>query len=116
MQMQERDKAEFPDSNEVPTGNPDQRMWVGPLSVQQSAAGYYIGRMCWVEEKSCGLVYQDMYSRESGYYGTKEEAQEELTGMSFEIRDCVENNHAYAEGIIPRPRTNQEGDRRWTTS
>jgi len=36
--------------------------------VCQSAAGYYIGSMC-----NCGP-----YTRESGYYKTKEEAQKDL--------------------------------------
>ena len=40
------------------------------LEVLQSAAGYYIGTFC----KNCGP-----YSRESGYYATKDEAATALT-------------------------------------
>jgi hypothetical protein len=39
-----------------------------PLDVHMSAAGYYLGRMC-----MCGP-----YSRESGYFKTREDAEEEL--------------------------------------
>lgn len=39
------------------------------LQVLQSGAGYYIGTIC----EQCGP-----YSRESGYYGSKEEAAEAL--------------------------------------
>lgn len=44
------------------------------LKVLRSAAGYYIGTMC-----NCGP-----YSRESGYYSTKEYAEEALEAGGFE--------------------------------
>jgi hypothetical protein len=43
-----------------------------PLGVQRSAAGYFVGRFC----PECGP-----YSRESGYFKSSEEAQEELNMM-----------------------------------
>ena len=43
------------------------------LQVLQSAAGYYIGTWC-----DCGP-----YSRESGYYPTREEATEALNNNNF---------------------------------
>ena len=81
---------------EVINGDP-----VTALMVMKSAAGYYIGR-----------AYQDLefddkpwlpYSRESGYYLTPQEAQAELDAMSFEVRDCIENNALYASGALPYP-------------
>jgi len=39
-----------------------------PLGVKKSAAGYFLGRSC-----NCGP-----YSRESGYFGTREDAENEL--------------------------------------
>jgi len=44
------------------------------LGVQRSAAGYYLGFFC----PKCGP-----YSRESGYYRTREEAAEALRQGSF---------------------------------
>jgi hypothetical protein len=46
---------------------------VSKLSVLHSAAGYYIGTTC-----SCGP-----YSRESGYYKKKSEAQFDLDNGTF---------------------------------
>lgn len=43
------------------------------LRVLRSGGGYYIGTMC-----HCGP-----YSRESGYYGTREEAQDDLDSGLF---------------------------------
>lgn len=45
------------------------------LQVLHSGAGYYIGTFC-----NCGP-----YSRESGYYGTREQAQADL--QTFTLRD-----------------------------
>lgn len=98
----ERDKTKYPDSSEIMSIENNTRMWVGPLVVTKSAAGWFIGRMCWVE---CdGMAYEDHYSRESGYYPTEEAAQAELDSDSFVVRDCVENNDAYEQGILPRPK------------
>jgi hypothetical protein len=44
------------------------------LGVQHSAAGYYLGFFC----PNCGP-----YSRESGYYRTREEAEETLRQGDF---------------------------------
>ena len=43
------------------------------LQVCESGAGFYVGAWC-----NCGP-----YCRESGYYGTKEEAQEALASGGF---------------------------------
>lgn len=72
-------------------------MKISELKVMRSAAGYYIGRSC-VEDDG------QPYSRESGYYPTKELAEAELNGSTFEVRVCVENEHAYNTGVIPRHR------------
>lgn len=45
-----------------------------PLGVYQSAAGYYVGTFC----STCGP-----YSRESGYYGTREKAAKALKDGAF---------------------------------
>jgi hypothetical protein len=44
-----------------------------PLQVLRSAAGYYIGTFC-----NCGP-----YSRESGYYETRKQAEQALTSHNF---------------------------------
>ena len=44
------------------------------LQILQSAAGYYIGTWC-----DCGP-----YSRESGYYRTRKDAEKALTDRGFE--------------------------------
>lgn len=72
-------------------------MKISELKVMRSNAGYYIGRSC-VED---GIPFEQPYSRESGYYPTKEAAEADMD--SFDIRDCVENEHAYESGAIPRP-------------
>lgn len=75
-------------------------MKISELKVMRSNAGYYIGRSC-IED---GIPFEQPYSRESGYYPTKELAEAELNGSTFEVRVCVENEHAYDTGVIPRPR------------
>lgn len=50
---------------------------ITPLKVMKSAAGYYLGHACYVEEDG-GFKYEVPYSRESGYFRTKEEAQQAL--------------------------------------
>lgn len=45
-----------------------------PLQVLMSAAGWYVGTFC----GSCGP-----YSRESGYYATREEAKEALRTEAY---------------------------------
>lgn len=69
---------------------------VTDLQVMQSAAGYYIGRSYWDEE----FGFEGPYSRESGYYATSDEAEAELSGQTFEVRDCIENNWAYKNGTL----------------
>lgn len=69
---------------------------VSDLKVMQSGAGYYIGRSYWDEE----FGFEGPYSRESGYYATREAAQAELEEQTFTVRDCIENNWAYANGNL----------------
>lgn len=104
--MFERDKTKYLDSSkrEPRLYDGDAEVWVGPLEVLKSPAGWYIGRLCWVEDKH-GDGYQEPLSRESDYYRAKEEAEAELKDMTFEVRDCVENNFAYEQGDLPRPGT-----------
>jgi len=72
-------------------------LFVTELMVCHSAAGYFIGRMCWDKE----LSFEDQFSRESGYYPTATVAQKALK-EGFEVRECSENEMAYNEGL-PRP-------------
>jgi len=80
--------------------------WYGGLEVLRSGAGYYIGRLFWSPE--CG-GYIEPGSRESGYYASEEEAKADLAGMTFDVRDCMENEATYAAGILPRPVTRAKG-------
>lgn len=68
--------------------------WVSKLKVLRSAAGYYIGREC----RDKDMPFDEPYSRESDYFSSKEEATKALYESGFDVRDCVENNHAYATG------------------
>ena len=54
-----------------------------PLEVLRSNAGYYIGYFC----PQCGP-----WSRESGYFRTREEAQTELENNTFESRSIEWND------------------------
>lgn len=74
----------------------------GSLEVLHSAAGYYIGRLCKVEDE-VGPV--ESGTRESGYFATEKEAQEALKTGDWEVRYCMENEFAYSNGL-PRPKTN----------
>jgi hypothetical protein len=78
------------------------------LQVMQSPAGYYIGRICW--DKAEG--FPEPLSRESDYFYTKEEAEKALKGMSFEVRECMENQDAYEKGRLPRPETKPNAAKR----
>jgi hypothetical protein len=73
--------------------------YISNLQVMKSAAGHYIGRSYFDSEIGAELPY----SRESGYYATHDEAQRELDGDTFEVRDCIENAWAYRNGL-PLPR------------
>lgn len=75
-------------------------LYYSDLKVLKSAAGWFIGRTCWVPDENT----EDMGSRESGYYRSEEDAKKALESMSFEVRDCMENEAAYEAGL-PRPRT-----------
>lgn len=70
---------------------------VSDLKVMCSGGGYYIGRSYWDTE----FGFEGPYSRESGYYATHDEAAAELGDMTFEVRDCIENNWAYDKGDLP---------------
>lgn len=48
---------------------------VSALKVMQSAAGYYLGRSCTAPDTP---YFNEPYSRESGYFRTKEAAEKEL--------------------------------------
>lgn len=61
------------------------------LKVMSSAAGYYIGR-----KDEDGMPF----SRESGYYKSYTAAKSSMTS-DFDVRDCAENNAAYASGKLP---------------
>ena len=95
--MSERDLRAFP--------HPHGDVWVSDLQVLQSAAGFYLGRLCWSEECD-GLV--EPYSRETGYM-TESAAKEALTSGQFAVRSCVENDLAYAQGL-PHPQGKKPAD------
>ena len=61
---------------------PDSENYSG-LKVMRSAAGYYIGTEYYDEELDITMPG----SRESGYYGTAEEAQAELDSMNWDQRE-----------------------------
>jgi len=70
------------------------------LKVLRSAAGFYIGRSYFDTE----FGFVGPYSRESDYFPSAEAAQAELeSDYGFEVRDCIENNHAYRNGTLPIP-------------
>ena len=70
--------------------------------VLQSAAGYYIGRLCMDRDESDPdyFPFEEPYSRESGYFRSEEEATKAMRETGFVVRDCVENNLAYATGAL----------------
>lgn len=70
------------------------------FEVCRSAAGFYIGRMHWSPDLD-GFI--EPGSRESGYFATRTAAEEALA-KGFKVRDCIENNAAYASGRLPRPK------------
>lgn len=55
-----------------------EKLRISPLKVMKSNAGYYVGRSC-VDEDQC----EQPYSRESGYYSTKEAAQSALDNNDY---------------------------------
>lgn len=77
---------------------------ISDLKVLESAAGHFIGRVC-VEtnENSEDFIikgYEEVYSKESGYFPTYGSAEDALLN-GFQMRDCVENNYAYDKGLLP---------------
>ncbi len=81
-------------------------IWISKLMVLQSAAGYYIGRMCadnpvpgWYAEYYDDVL-EEPYYRDSGYFTTRRQAQQELDTQSYEVRQCVENDWARQHGFM----------------
>jgi hypothetical protein len=64
------------------SSDPDEQLYYSELQVLMSFAGYYIGRMCWVEDKKLG-GYPEPGSRESDYYLSREAAQKDLDDGLF---------------------------------
>jgi len=60
---------------------------VSKLKVMKSGAGWYIGRSYFDQE----FGFEGPYSRESGYFVSKESAQSGLDEDSYVFRDCIEN-------------------------
>ena len=77
---------------------------ISNLRVLKSAAGYFIGRVCVeTDENNEAFIvkdYEEIYSRESGYFPTYRSAEDALLN-GFQIRDCGENNYAYDKGTLP---------------
>ncbi len=70
-------KAARKDHPTIPWGIIHENIIISRIYVMQSAAGYYIGRCC-LEEMDDGFLLYQPWSRESGYFSTKEEAQKYL--------------------------------------
>jgi hypothetical protein len=82
-------------------GNRDgERVYLCELQVRRSAAGYYVGPECWVEDRHGG--YPEPGSRESGYSASREAAQRDLDSGVFTERKAIENEHMYEAMGIPR--------------
>lgn len=75
-------------------------LYYSDKQVLRSAAGYFIGTTCWDEDYG---GFEDMGSRESGYYETKEAAEKALKLETYD-RICEENIFAYKQGF---PRRNK---------
>jgi len=88
--MSDVDRSRFPDQ----VGN----VFVSRLRVLKSNAGYYIGRTDWSTEFG---GFEEPYSRESDYFVTKEDAARAML-RGWKLRECAENDWAYANGL-PRP-------------
>ncbi len=86
-------------NGKAPAGHPHwiEDCWVSDLKVMRSAAGHYIGRSCVDPEMGGGAM---PYSRESGYFGSYEDAEVQLA-EGFGLRQCVENDAAYDAGALP---------------
>lgn len=103
------DRKEYP--HEMKSGEPErgktvevessEKVYYSDLQVLESGAGYYIGRMGWVEDKKLG-GYQEPYSRESGYYKTREAANKVLKSGQFDRGlGGAEIAFARSEGNLP---------------
>ena len=70
---------------------------IGKLRILQSNAGYYIGRTIYDHT----IEFDMPYSRESGYYGTWEEAHQDLLKIGngeihpSDLRQATENSYMY---------------------
>jgi len=64
--------------------------WISQLKVLKSNAGYYIGRMC-QDEDGC----MQPYSRESGYYRTREEAEHDLCEEHGDIKKRMQEGEEF---------------------
>jgi hypothetical protein len=96
------DRVEFP--HESRSTDPKEKVYYSDLRVCQSGAGYYIGRMCWVEDEHGG--YPDAGSRESDYYDTQEDAENAIKSLSFD-RQSDDVDFLYDRLLeIPRPKAN----------
>lgn len=62
------------------------------MTVLKSAAGWYIGRRYWDAE----MEFWDNGSRESGYFGFEDDANDALDNWDWEYRDCDENDFMYS--------------------
>lgn len=94
------DRKEYPYEMKSRASGDDERVYYSELQVCNSGAGYYIGRMGWVEDKKLG-GYQEPYSRESEYYPTREVAEKALKSGMFDRHSGVENEFAKQEGNMP---------------
>lgn len=64
----------------VPDGQNEDHIFISPLMVCRSAAGYYVGRKCIDAE----FPFEDNWSRNSGYYRASADAEAYLNLGSSE--------------------------------
>lgn len=95
------DRKEYP--HEAKSSDPGEKLYYSDLMICESAAGHYIGRMGYVENAQ-GYGYVEPYSRESGYYPSREAAFKSLRSGKFDRgAGGAEIAFARSEGNLPPP-------------
>jgi len=77
-------------------------MAISKLTPMKSAAGWYLGRYC-TELEDGKPTFLEPLSRETEYFGSKEDLQAAINNKMLTVRNCEENNAMYAQGIVPFP-------------
>lgn len=90
------DRTRYP--HEAKGGRDGESLHFSDPMICHSAAGYYIGRECWVETAVGG--YPEPGSRESDYYASRKAAELDLESGRFG-RDCIENRYMHLTMGVP---------------